>query len=422
MCLAGRPTRLEVVASTFFYTLPIACYPPSLIADVEKFRQRLEGGGTRSLYTADGTASPKLRPVSVKNRLQAVLMALAALVQSGIRPEDIPLLADIIRLDRMQTILDWHWHRAGCKVTGNVGAIAETLRIIAKYHVGLTGEALKEAVAITKAAKPKKRSRMTAKNESRLAQFDDETTLAMTLHLAREELMPLAAALKKGREETAPRPRDAAWIASLAIAIEILLYCPMRLTNLTNLRLGTEIVCIGTGKQRYTHFRIEGDLTKNQEPLLWKINARLSAMIDTVVTEYRGVIGGATSDYLFAGRDHDDRSRSASGLGTAITRAFREYGIELNPHLFRALSGKLILDENIGAIEEVRQLLGHRTFATAMEYYISADSRRAAERQNERISKKQRDTKALAKMAFSAFGRPQAVSPKGAITRKGHNR
>lgn len=406
----GWPSaELTAPASTFYYTLAFDAFPASLVADIETFRRRLKGGGGLGLYSST-SAFRSLRPVSVANRMQALRMALAALVQSGVKPEDIRLLADLVTSDHMKMILDWHWERAGRKVTGNLGAVADTLRIVAKYQVGLTGAALEEALAIAKAAKPKKRTRMTAKNEIRLAQFDDPDVLAMTVNLAREALMPLAAAQK-----AAGRHLDAAWTASIAVAVEILLHCPMRLANLANLRLGHEIVCLGKGRQRYTHFLIAGHLTKNDEPLRWKINLRLSEMIDVFAREYRGAIGGADgSDYQFAGRDHHDRPRWQSQLGTAITRAFREHvGIEMHPHLYRALAGKLILDENPGAIEEVRQLLGHRTFTTAMEYYISSQPQRAAERHDVRISGLQLRTKTLARVAFSNFRAPGRTAIKG---------
>jgi hypothetical protein len=395
-------TELTAPKTGFHYTLPFDAYPSSLVADVEAFRHRLSGDGEPGLYTSEFGFDP-LRPVSVENRMQGIRMALAALLECGVRREDICSLADIVGPDRMKMILSWHWQRAGRQVTGNVGVIADTLRVIAKYHVRLTGTALDEVLAIAKTAKPKKRSRMTEKNEMRLAQFDDHTVLAMTVNMARECLMPLAAAHME-----AGRYREAAWTASLALAIEILLRCPMRLTTLTNLRLGHEIVGLGRDKQLYTHFLIGGVRTKTGEPLRCKISPELCAVIDTVVTEYRAFIGGAASEFLFASRDYDDRPRAATRLGTAMTEAFREHvGIELSPHLFRALAGKLILDENPGAIEEIRLLLGHTTFNTAMQYYISHQPQRAALRHDARMSTLQRRTRALARAAFAGGGKPR---------------
>lgn len=217
--------------------------------------------------------------------------------------------------------------------------------------------------------------------------------------------MPIAAKQKQAGEHL-----SGAWTASLAVAVEILLRCPMRLSNLVELRFGHEIVHLGSGKQRHTHFLISADSSKTGEPLQWPINPELSVLIELFATEYRRVIGGAGSEYLFAGRDHAERPRAGCGLGTAITRAFREYiGIELHPHLYRALAGRLILDENPGAIEEIRQLLGHRTFTTAMEYYISAQPQRAAARHDSRISTLQRQTRMSAAVAFAEF-RPFAFA------------
>jgi integrase len=255
---------------------------------------------------------------------------------------------------------------------------------------------LKEITDATKAAKPKKRTQITLTNEERLAQFDDSVVLAQTLHLP-EHLMKLAAALKAEGQVL-----QAAWLASVAVAVKIELHCPLRIHTLNELRLGKEVVKLGTSTQRYTHLLIGEDRTKTDTLVRWPMNASTSALIDDFVSHHRGALGGAASPYLFAARNHTDKPRDKSAMGTAITRAIKEHiGIIVNIHLFRAFAGVRILENNAAGIEDLRQILGHKTMVTAMQYYTSHQSQRSALRLNDRVTALVKQTRGTAAAAFS---------------------
>ena len=54
----------------------------------------------------------------------------------------------------------------------------------------------------------------------------------------------------------------------------------------------------------------------------------------------------------------------------------------MNPHLFRAFAGALILADNPHAIDDLRAVLGHMGFETAFRHYRALSARGAAERLN----------------------------------------
>jgi site-specific recombinase XerC len=57
----------------------------------------------------------------------------------------------------------------------------------------------------------------------------------------------------------------------------------------------------------------------------------------------------------------------------------RKYaGVEVSPHKFRHLAAKVVLDDSPGAIELVKQLLGHENLKTTTNFYSGIDTRRAA--------------------------------------------
>ena len=61
---------------------------------------------------------------------------------------------------------------------------------------------------------------------------------------------------------------------------------------------------------------------------------------------------------------------SYSAFGRAIAENICEYlGLRINTHAFRCIAGALILEANPRAIDDVRALLGHSSFATVMRYY-----------------------------------------------------
>jgi integrase len=99
-----------------------------------------------------------------------------------------------------------------------------------------------------------------------------------------------------------------------------------------------------------------------------------------MLVEYRDrvmpkIIGGIPTR-LFV--NVDGTSKEEQGLGVLITTyARRRAGITLTPHQTRHLSAKVLLDDQPGGFEIVRQLLGHRNLHHTVSSYAGIDSRRA---------------------------------------------
>jgi integrase len=88
-----------------------------------------------------------------------------------------------------------------------------------------------------------------------------------------------------------------------------------------------------------------------------------------------------TNPWLFPGRD--DKAKHVATLRSQVTRAVRQgTGIELHPHLFRHIAGKLLLDEHPGDQGTVQRLLGHKSIRTTA-VYTGAETRAAIRRYDE---------------------------------------
>jgi integrase len=70
------------------------------------------------------------------------------------------------------------------------------------------------------------------------------------------------------------------------------------------------------------------------------------------------------------------RARTQAAITVAIQKSVLRYaGVKLTPHQFRHLAAKIILDNNPGAFELVRQLLGHKNPKTTTNFYAGIDTR-----------------------------------------------
>jgi integrase len=99
-----------------------------------------------------------------------------------------------------------------------------------------------------------------------------------------------------------------------------------------------------------------------------------------MLVEYRDRIApkiiGERPTRLFVNVDGTPKTEKA--LGVLITNyARRRAGVTLTPHQTRHLSAKVLLDDQPGGFETVRQLLGHKNLQTTVHSYAGIDSRRA---------------------------------------------
>ncbi|NKE18237.1 site-specific integrase [Neoroseomonas oryzicola] len=383
------------------YSLPLEALPASLRADIEAFRQRLSGANRKGLFQHDGLRRP-LRPRSVQTRMVALRLAIAGLVHSGFPVERITALAVLLERDNLQTLLNWHHQRGGGKVGAQLGIMGATLAILARHHVKLPTDRLGPVLEDLKEVRPPKQRFMTAKNERRLSQFSDPDNLGAFLHLP-NTLFSLAERIRDGTPEhpgveaRPPCPREAAWLAAIALAIELEFCCPLRLSNLASLRMGQHLLRLGRDREKVTHLMIAGEETKNSDPIRWPVSAALARALDRYVTGFRPHSGpGSSSDWLFPHRDRADAHRDPGGLAKAIVDAVhRHAGAKVNVHLFRAFCGSLVLEETPEAIGDLQLLLGHRTMEVSMIFYRSRKTDRAAERLAGIIERRRKETRAL---------------------------
>jgi len=315
---------------------------------------------------APESRSRRLASRTLRLRRDQIHAAVSALVNTGIKPRAIGSLADLVTPVNFKRLLQ----RRVEMVDGAQNSFNQSLAIIltgiAREWVKVDGTAQAELQhLLSKVPVPLKG--LTDKNKRFMRQFDDPATLRRLVHLPER----LWAEVKR---EKCPTYRTLAK-AHAALAIGIELYMPIRMQNLLTLEFETHLF-IRTGPGATSTLELPKGEVKNNTDLAYEIPPQIVRML----VEYRERVApkiiGERPARLSVNVDGTPKVGQALGvLMSTYTR--RRAGITLTPHQFRHLSAKVLLDDQPGGFEIVRQLLGHKNLQTTVGSYTGIDTRRA---------------------------------------------
>ena len=173
-------------------------------------------------------------------------------------------------------------------------------------------------------------------------------------------------------------PTRAAVTAQLAVAIAILTVAPVRLANLTAIRLGTNLIKPGGPDSNYWLVFPDYDV-KNRvrleyplEPYLTRADRRIRPRLPAAL------LRGRNEDWLFPGQRGGAKGK-VSFSGQITERIYKATGLRMTVHQFRHAAGALILQRRPGEYELVRRLLGHRNVQTTINSYVGLENIQASE-------------------------------------------
>jgi integrase len=328
-------------------------------ADVEKF---LANGGEPDVFSDD--YYKPLTKLTLRNRRQYIAMAATALVHSGMPIEQITGLNVLVEITNAKSLLEFLYKRARNESNHQIYHVTTLLKTIARHHVRQPPESVDQLRKLCKALKPQT-ERFTEKNRHCLRQFADNKKLLALLTLPQRVLAQVA------RRRTLRR-RDAVRV-QLATATAILLNIPIRIRNLTALRLDRHLQTFGDR----TFLAIASNETKNAVAIEQELPAQLARQLEIYVRKYRSILLETPSPWLFPGENGGERP--SGGFGQQLTDFIaKEVGVVLTPHQFRHLAAKLFLDQHPNGFETVRKHLGHKSIETTMSYYRELDAALAA--------------------------------------------
>jgi integrase len=353
------------------YGLPWSDFPSSLEAAVDAyFADPVDAGD----FFADNGRLKPLAPRTVATQKDHLRCVASALVRMGHDPSAIIDLAYLVQPAHVRQALAFFLSRNDGKPNAYIGAIAYTLRTVAKYGVVLP-DADRKAVERLYKKLAQQRSGMTGKNLERLRQLDDPAVRDRLLAFPTLRIREVLRTDSGGVAE--------ALAVQAAVATELWLFVPLRIANFAGLRLDQHLIRREDRRgERPWPIHVPAAMVKNTIDLDYELPAPIARHLELYLQRFRPRLVAGANAWLFPGRD--GKTKHVATLREQVTRAvLQATGIELHPHLFRHIAGKLLLDEHPGDQGTVQRMLGHKSIRTTMATYTGAETRAAIRRYDE---------------------------------------
>lgn len=337
--------------------------PPSFQKDAGDY---LDWSSGIDPFAADARARA-LAPLTVQLQRNHIHSAVTALIGSGVHPPSIKSLATLVTIDNFTRILRQRQKIAAGEKKAFNRDLARTLVEIARSWIKVKKAVLEELKRLEFAV-PVPEPGLTRKNKTTLRQFDD----AACLH----RLFELPGKLWREVKRHGKPDYHAVLKAQAALAIGILCYMPIRSQNLWALRFGKHIF-LHFGPDAISSLELAASETKNRSALAFDVPDHLAKMLG----EYRDRLVpecfGKRFDVLFMKQDGSQKNQWSVARLIRLT-VKKHAGLQLSPHQFRHLAALIGLEQEPGNFEGIKQLLGHKSIRTGVEFYGGMNTRRAA--------------------------------------------
>jgi integrase len=344
--------RLTMATKTRRYTLEWQAFPESFRQDLDAYLL------SRSEIDLTGqTAQRILRPRTILQIRDNVKQIASALVIKGIPIAEITDLSVLVRKEMANLAMTWFYQRAGKKITAQNHRLAGQLLSLAKQWCR-PDQPTMEALQRLMIHLTYRQRGMSEKNHRRVVVFDDDR-LKIRLFDLPAKLFDLA--------ESRPHPIHAASLMRMAVCIEFLLNCPIRIGNLVSIDMEKHFVRSTPGSKGKVRYFVPGKEVKNKEPLDFEMPPELMQLINIYVNKYRSALTTKPTTLLFPATN--GKPVTYVTLGRAISHITTKHvGVRINAHLFRHLASKFFLEANPGHYEELRRVMTHRSMSTTMRY------------------------------------------------------
>ena len=318
-----------------------------------------------------GSMSKPFRPKSVEIFRGHLWRYLSALHHSGVGLTDVNSLDELVVPAMFERALRWLYERNGKKTSKHIGEIAWAVRCYAVKYRTCDDETLafyKRAIERLRVTTPG----LSDKNRTAMAQFNDPK--AVTRYVALPSSLWSKAVAIGVTVEGRKKRKEAQLMVQAAVAIEIAMFAPIRIQNLSTIRIDQHI----SWNANRLRLSFPAHEVKNDQALDFLLPVDASERIKRYINEWRSLFMPATNPHLFPGRNGKPKDQSA--LRNQMKKAiFDHTGLQMTPHQFRHAAAKLLLDAKPGHYEVVRKLLGHKTLTTTYAHYAGAETDAAIE-------------------------------------------
>lgn len=344
--------------------LALDVLPTSFREDVDRYLDWLSG---RDRLADDGPARPAA-PATLRIRREHLRLAASRLAEHLGTPERVTSLALLVEPANVRAILDRYLSDSEeRRLTSFLEGLAATLLAVARTWVRVADADLEQLRKLRRRVATHSNG-LTEKNRHLIRQLEDPAVRLKWLEL------PATLAHQAATVRLSPARRLQRM--QIALAIELLLTAPMRMKNLVGLRLGRH-VREPTGRQGDVLIVLEEGETKNSQPIEYVLGDRSKALLFRYLDEYRSKARPSLHGWLFVRLDGTRVPDAALRDGISKT-VQREIGIAMTPHQFRHAAAAILLDARPGALDLVKDLLGHRSIKTTSHFYAGMRTPAAA--------------------------------------------
>lgn len=349
---------LTLPSRTNHIALPLAHFPRSFQDELEQYCRRL---AQPDLLADEGTTIA-LADTTIglyRNRLHRFA---SVLVHAGVPIETITSLRDLVEPGNAETGLRWLLDRNDGQTSRSIEMMAALLAQTGRDHAKVPAEAQARLDTMATRLRQQAQRGMTKKNRERLRSVDSPAVLRKLLLLP--DALNARAAAATWNYRTALMSED-------AIAIGLLLQCPLRRKNLAMIDIDRNLHRPGDGR---VYLVFEEREVKNRQRIEFELQPGLAKMIDAHIARRSPLLCPAGTSWLFPKRDGSDHMNLSQFSARVQQRLAREIGITFNVHLFRHLAAKVLLDANPGSYKVVRQLLGHASLSKTLAAYAGFEA------------------------------------------------
>jgi integrase len=315
----------------------------------------------------DAARARPLRTQTVISYGSNLHTAADAAVRAGVAIQDINAIADLTSPEVFQKIMRRLYEDKGQTGSPTLFGVATMLKIVAKDWLKQSPDALEALKRIT-ARIPRNKAGMTQKNRDLLAAFDDLELLRRFLDLsdviwaeALDETLPVNQRLVRAQN---------------ALLIGILQITPLRRKNMCAVVFNRHITW-PNGPKDAALIQVPASEMKTDIDYVGELPVDLSRRLHHYRTKIVPAITGSVQSHLFIKTDGSPKGQAAVTASLVKIMKLR-LGLTMTMHQYRHVSGKLMLDENVGAFEQVAQNLGHSGTKSVLRFYGGVNTRRAS--------------------------------------------
>jgi integrase len=168
-------------------------------------------------------------------------------------------------------------------------------------------------------------------------------------------------------------PVKAAVTAQMAVGIAILTFAPVRLSNLSQIRLGENLIKPGGMDAPYMLVFRRYDV-KNNLDLEYPFETEMTGLIDEYIDQFRSTLLRGSNDlWLFPGESGGCKGAKTFS-GQITERIQKATGMRITVHQFRHAAAAIYLKHHPGDYETVRRILGHRNIQTTIKFYCGLET------------------------------------------------